>query len=62
MKTKTITLKINNVPGYSGTVTIDADKNGTPLEKFWRKRMKEAEADNCVEVVTASKPKKDHDK
>ena len=62
MKTKTLTLKINNVPGYSGTVAIDVDKNGTPLQKFWRKRMKEAEADNCVEVVKASASKKDHDK
>lgn len=62
MKTKTITLKINNVPGHSGTITIDADKNGTPLLKFWRKRMKEAETDNCVEVVKASTSKKGTDK
>lgn len=62
MKTKTLTLNINNVPGYSGTVTIDADKNGTPLQKFWRNRLKDAVSDNCVEVVKASKPKKDHDK
>ena len=51
-------LKINSVPGYSGEVTIQTDVNGVPLEKFWRNRLKDAETDKCVEVITA-KPKKE---
>ena len=62
-----ITLKINNVLGYTGTVQVEADKNGTPLEKFWRDRIKDAKHDNCVEVVKKPKapkpkPKKQEDK
>lgn len=48
-------LKINNVPGYSGTVTIETDNSGVPLDKFWRNRLKDAEIDQCVEIV---KPKR----
>ena len=47
-------LKIINVPGYSGVVDVKTDSNGTPLDRFWRKRLKDAEIDGCVEVV---KPK-----
>lgn len=54
-------LKINSVPGYTGTVTIQTDDNGVPLERFWRNRLKDAVTDNCVEVVKPSprKPKKE---
>lgn len=56
-------LKINNVPGHSGTVSIQTDENGVPLEKFWRNRLRDAATDNCVEVIKAPKPsKKDDDK
>ena len=43
-------LKINNVPGHSGTIDIE-DSNGIPVSRFWRKRLKDAKTDNCVEVV-----------
>lgn len=43
-------LKINNVPGYSGTIDIE-DVKGIPTNPFWRKRLKDAKTDNCVEVV-----------
>lgn len=44
-------LKINNVPGYSGTVEIKTDKNDVPLDRFWRRRLKESKIDNCVEII-----------
>jgi hypothetical protein len=50
-------LKINNVHGYSGEVTVKCDRNGIPLERFWRNRLRDAKTDNCVEVVTAKKIK-----
>ena len=52
---KQIKLKINNVPGYSGVVNVKTDAMGTPLEKFWRNRLKDAEMDQCVEIVKATK-------
>lgn len=52
-----IKLKINSVPGFSGTLTIQTDASGVPLERFWRKRLKDAETDNCVEVVKPGTPK-----
>lgn len=52
-------LKINNVPGYSGELDIVTDKNGVPVERFWRNRLREAEIDNCVEVL---KPKSNRKK
>ena len=51
-------LKINNVKGYAGTVTVKCDDYGVPLDKFWRDRIKDALTDNCVEVVTTKKPKR----
>ena len=57
----TIKLKLNqSMSGYSAgqTVTIQTDSAGVPLEKFWRRRLKDSKIDNCVEEVKPSKPKK----
>lgn len=60
---KELNLKINNVAGYDpgSTIAVKIDQNGLPLERLWRNRLKDAETDNCVEVVKASirKPKKE---
>jgi len=53
--TKSFKLKINNVDGYAGIVTIATDENGTPLDQKWRRRLKDAEFDNCVEQVKDKK-------
>ena len=61
---KAIKLKLNQpMLGYEAgrEVTIQTDKDGVPLEKFWRRRLKDADIDNCVEVVKASKSKKEHE-
>lgn len=42
-------------------IKIKVDKEGTPLERYWRDRMKEAPIDNCIEIITTkakAKPKK----
>lgn len=64
---KTIELKLNQpMRGYGAgrIVTIQTDVNGLPLEKFWRRRLKDAEIDNCVAVVepTPAKSKKERAK
>ena len=33
------------------TVRVKTDKNGTPLDSYWRRRLKDAEIDGCVEFV-----------
>jgi len=53
--TKSFKLKINNVDGYAGIVTIATDENGTPLDQKWRRRLKDAQFDNCVELVKDKK-------
>lgn len=55
-------LKLNQpMAGYEAgrEVTIQTDRNGVPLEKFWRRRIRDAKIDNCVEVVKPSKPKRE---
>ena len=40
--------------GYAaGTVLpIEVDKEGTPLDRYWRDRFKDAKIDNCVEFAS----------
>ncbi len=50
-------LKLNQpMKGYETgrTVTVQTDADGVPLEKFWRRRLRDAKIDNCVEVVKPS--------
>lgn len=48
---KSINLKINNVPGFNGVVSVQTDDDGVPLDEFWRRRLADAESDQCVEIV-----------
>lgn len=51
MKNKVI-VEINTVPGYvKGQVITLAAKNGIPLIKFWRDRIKDSETDNCLTII-----------
>lgn len=36
-------------PGQS--VSIQTDSNGTPLDRYWRNRLRDSVIDNCVEIV-----------
>jgi len=38
-------------------ITIE-DDSGVPVDKFWRRRLRDALSDNCVEVVAQDKPVK----
>jgi len=53
-------LKLNQpMAGYEAgrTVTVQTDASGVPLEKFWRRRLRDAKIDNCVEVIKSSRRK-----
>jgi len=40
---------------------IDTDKDGVPLSRYWRDRLKDAKVDGCVEIIT-DKPKEKRSK
>ena len=51
---KMVNIKLNkDLRGLkAGTaMRIRVDKNGVPLERYWRDRMKDMPIDNCIEVV-----------
>lgn len=54
IKLNRLTIKINGtIVGYQKgqEVSVSADENGTPYDQFWRRRLKDAEIDNCCEIV-----------
>ena len=54
-----IRLKVNGtIPGYPAgqVVAVEVDEHGTPLEELWRRRLKDAKIDGCVEVVPDPQP------
>ena len=62
MSNKTIELRIMTEHPLHGvakgnTVTVSVDRDGTPLDKNWRRRLKDSKIDGCVEIVTKAKPK-----
>lgn len=45
-----------HLPGQ--IILVDVDKNGVPLEKYMRRRLKDAKRDNCIELVIPAKKNK----
>lgn len=39
-------------------VRIKTDKNGIPVDGYWRRRLNDAETDGCVQIVEQEKPRK----
>lgn len=51
-------LKINKpLAGHQAgsVISIKTDKQGTPIDRYWRDRMKDAKIDSCVEPVKSKK-------
>lgn len=48
-----IQIKANAIPGVppGHVFTVQADSHGTPLDEYWRRRLKDAVTDECCEVV-----------
>lgn len=42
--------------GVGTELTIRVDKKGTPVDRYWRDRLKDSKKDGCIEFVAASKP------
>jgi len=50
-----IEIRAKRVPGFrrDEVVGVDADDEGIPLDRFWRRRLRDAKRDGCCEVVAA---------
>ena len=43
----------------AGTILgVPVDKDGTPLDRYWRDRLKDATKDNCIKIIAQKKTKK----
>lgn len=49
----TITVRVLRVAGFEPgqEVPVEVDARGNPLDVFWRRRIRDAERDQCCEVV-----------
>ena len=57
---KTIQVKINKSfpPHQAGQIVrVPVNDFGTPIGKLWRDRLRDAETDQCVEIVKEKKTK-----
>lgn len=55
---KILKIQVNkNIGDYGpgSIVSVDADQEGTPLNHIWRRRLKDAETDQCCEIVEPEK-------
>lgn len=39
-----------------GKVRVKVDRDGTPLDRYWRNRLRDAEIDGCVAKVVEAAP------
>ncbi len=54
-KRDTIRIKVNlPIRGFvvGQEVRVKVDREGTPLDATWRRRLRDAKIDNCCEIVT----------
>jgi len=60
MKTKKLRIESDFVSGYKkgDVVDIYVDSNDIPTDPFWRQRLKDAQQDNCCELVKVNKKSK----
>ena len=59
MKTKRLKLNAPLRKHPAGTIiNIKANKDGVPLDKYWRDRLKDSAIDGCVEIVKETKTPK----
>lgn len=52
----TITVRVHKIAGFKAgqEIPVTIDQDGTPIEKFWRRRLRDALRDQCCEVVVAA--------
>ncbi len=57
---KSVNIRVlKNLGSYPADTTVEVlvDHEGTPLDYFWRRRLRDAETDKCCEIVKTAKPR-----
>lgn len=51
-------IKLNmDIAGHKKSRIIEVlDRDGVPVDEFWRKRLKDSDIDNCIELVSEKAP------
>ena len=51
-------IKLNmDIAGHKKNRIIEVlDRDGVPVDEFWRKRLKDSTIDNCIELVSEKAP------
>lgn len=54
-----LNVKLRSIPAGK-IIDVEVDSEGTPLDRFWARRLRDSVVDNCVEIVeiTAEKTTK----
>lgn len=55
---KTITLKIEKPlldKAVGDTITLDCDRDGVIIDRYWRRRLQDSELDKCVTILKQKK-------
>lgn len=54
----TITVRVHKIAGFNAgqEIPVTIDRDGTPIEQFWRRRLRDAKRDQCCEVVALEEP------
>lgn len=63
--TKKLKIQVNFDVGKikkGSQIMIDVDNAGIPLDKFWRKRLKDSAIDNCIQVTSLESDNKKSEK
>ncbi len=50
-------IQVLNVPNHAGQTEIKTDSKGVPLDRFWRRRLRDSAIDSCLKVVSKKKRK-----
>ena len=59
----TVNIKLNaDLNGYKKgkILKIIVDKKGIPVDNYWYRRLKDAEIDNCIEIIDNKKQNKNY--
>ena len=61
MARKKITVTINNSAlqkRFGKSILIEVDENGTPIDRYWRNRVRDAAIDGCITLAVIKKSQK----
>lgn len=58
MKKTKLTVTINNpalIKRFGSSLEIEVDENGTPIDRYWRNRVRDSAIDGCITIAGVKK-------